>query len=409
MKKRALILLFIFSLGFSLPFYNADGAGAIAYISKEFGLDLVARAIAQSLLKKLGNGVVNSINSLGIDKSGVKGKPVFVQNWKELLADAQVVGENQFRSQLNYVVKKGILCEDMQDSLVKTFQGSKVPYIDIGEKGKYDELKQDTIIPYQTKIKCTVPNKVRKEFKKDFEKGGGWKTWSKMVEPQNNFAGALALSLEELGKQRSSQKEANKNESIAGGGFNGVRGACQKATSQNVADTVCFKNCFTEKSGKTYETCLKECTGATALGKDNQCAFLGKTLTPGKILGEGAAGWLDGHQKWLVSSDELSEVLISVVTAAVNKLADFGINTKSDSKGKTTTDDTFEEEKQTCTDEYCDGKSDDAESDRNDLKTIKDNTGKLQSPSGCYETSGDSTIDEQDCGDPSNASCSLCK
>ena len=289
MRKRILTLIFVFVLGFSVPLYSGQGAGAIAYITKEFGLDVIARAIASRVLSSIGNSVVSRIQNLGLEDG--RRSPSFVQNWKKFLADAQNVGENQFRSQFNYVARNGILCSDLQGPLSLAFQANNVPAINIGQPEIYKELKQETLLPYQTKIRCTVPDLVRNDFRQDFERGGGWDTWSRLVEPQNNLAGALAMSMEELSKQRGSQKNARQNEVAAGSGFTGVQGPCRG-------------------NDKTL-----------------QCAFLGRVQTPGDILGKGAAGWLDDNKKMLVTSDELSEVIINILSAALGKIDNFAGNT----------------------------------------------------------------------------------
>lgn len=331
-KAKLIILVLVFVFGFTAPFYISSGAGAIAYISKEFGLDLIARIISRKLLSDLSNGMIEKINNLGSERPG-ETKPAFVQNWKTYLGEAQTVGENQFRAQLTYTIQKEILCSDLKGPLAKAFQvgNNNAPYIDIGTQSKYAQLKQNTLVPYQTKVRCTVPDKTRAEFKKDFAKGGGWDTWNRMLEPQNNLAGALSLSLEEMEIQRSSQEEAQKNEAVAGQGFQGVKGACQQATSAQAGDTVCFKKCFEEgiKIRKlTVEavtaSCTNQCKGETALGANAKCSFMGNTVTPAKIMGEGAANFIDANSRWLGTSDELSEVLFSMVGAITKKLVDFG-------------------------------------------------------------------------------------
>src|SRR3989344_1787952 len=98
MRKKIVILALIFSLGFSVPLYATRSAAMILWVVKEFGLDLVARAIARKLLTALQDGIINSINNIGLEK-GQK-VPGFVQNWKKFLSDAQSIGENQFRAQL---------------------------------------------------------------------------------------------------------------------------------------------------------------------------------------------------------------------------------------------------------------------------------------------------------------------
>ena len=285
MRKKIVILALIFSLGFSVPLYATRSAAMILWVVKEFGLDLVARAIARKLLTALQDGIINSINNIGLEK-GQK-VPGFVQNWKKFLSDAQSIGENQFRAQLSYTIRTGILCNDLKGPLALAFQAGNVPFVDIGQPDLNAELKQATLTPYQSKIKCTIPDKVREDFKKNFEKGGGWETWSRLVEPQNNLAGSLALSLEELAKQRASQENARQGEAVAGQGFSGVQDDCR------------------------------------GTGKNSECSFLGKIVTPGKLLGKGAEQWLDSNAQWFVSADELSEVLVNILNAAINKLGSF--------------------------------------------------------------------------------------
>lgn len=392
MRKKLLILILVFSAGFTAPMYLVSGAGAIAYISKEFGLDTIARALGRKALSRLSNGVIEKINTLGVTKSGKPGDPSFVQNWKGFLADAQTIGENQFRAQLSYVVDKGILCKDLQDPLVKGFNSKNIKGLNIGDP-KFAELKQDTTL-YQTKVKCTIPEKTRKDFSKNFEKGGGWKTWSRLMEPQNNLAGALSLSLEELHKQRSSQQEARKSEAVSGSGFKGVQDACKNI---DVTASSCYQRCigYTPKDKYTPAFCETECAGDTG-GAESKCVFLGKTVTPAKLLGEGAANWLDSEGKWLASSDELSEVLINILTASLNKLTSFATKDFIKNVDNLTKD--------SCTGTYCGGDTSDAEKDRIDFQTIKTNTGK----SSCTDIDGSGGIDERDCGDPSNNNCSLC-
>ncbi|MDP3731239.1 MAG: hypothetical protein Q8R34_01970 [bacterium] len=288
-NKKLLSLILVFIFGFTTPLYFSLAVPSVdfSYIAKEFGLDLVARAISRKLLTDLSNGIIKSINTLGAERPN-NPKPSFVQNWKSFLAGAQTIGENQFRAQLNYSIREGILCDDLKGPLSLAFQASNVPFVDIGDPNKNAELKQNTLTPYQNKVRCTIPDQTRAEFKKDFEKGGGWDTWSRMLEPQNNLSGATLLSIEELQKQRASQEQAHQNETVAGQGFQGVKNSCQ------------------------------------GIGSNAQCSFLGNTVTPGKILGEAGANFIDANSKWFVSSDELSEVLISIVGAAVNKLANFG-------------------------------------------------------------------------------------
>ncbi|OGN13364.1 MAG: hypothetical protein A3C71_01405 [Candidatus Yanofskybacteria bacterium RIFCSPHIGHO2_02_FULL_43_15c] len=332
-KVKLIILLLVFSFGFTAPFYYSSGAGAIAYITKEFGLDLIARTIARRLLTNLGNGVIQSINNLGVE--GGQRSPSFVQNWKSFLSSAQTIGENQFRAQLNYAIQRGVICDDFKGPLALAFQARDIPFVDIGDPQKNAELKQNTLVPYQSKIRCTIPDRTRAEFKRDFERGGGWDTWNRMLEPQNNLAGATLLSIEELQKQRASQEESQGKEAVAGQGFQGVKGACQQAVPAQARETVCYRNCqvnipLSVEVSQRDSHCLNQCRGQTALGANAQCSFLGKTVTPAKILGDGASKFLDSNAEFLVSSDELSEILVSMIGQVLGKLANLAANELAD-------------------------------------------------------------------------------
>jgi len=290
MKKKLVVFLLIFTLGFSVPFYASRGA---AYIIKEFTLDLIARLLARSVLDGLTNGIIGQVLTMAtgnfLEGEGKPGQPSFVQDWKKFKAEAQRIGENQFRAQLRYVVDNSILCANLKKPLSQVFQPNIVPLLPIGDVKLNASLKQNTLLPFQTKIKCSIPDKTLADFTKDFAKGGGWETWARILEPQNNLAGVLAISMEELNKQRGSQEEALLQEAAAGEGFKPGRkpGSCQGG------------------------------------GQDGSCVFFGKTITPPKLLSEGATKWIDSNLEWLTSSDELSEVLSAILDAAINKLADF--------------------------------------------------------------------------------------
>lgn len=406
MRKRLTILLIVFFLGFTTPFFIAYGGVPIidlASIGKEYGLDTVARAIARKALTALSKSTIDSINTLGTNKSGKTGFPKFVENWKGFLADAQTTGENQFRAQLSYSVDKGILCKDLQDPLAKGFGAKNIRGFDIGNTKYSGELKQGTLVPYQTKVKCTVPEKTRKAFSENFEKGGGWKTWSRLMEPQNNLAGALAISLEELSKQRGSQQEARKSEVVAGSGFSGVQDACRNI---DVTESSCYQRCIKQPEAKyTAAFCKNECAGDTG-GAESQCTFLGKTVTPAKLLGEASSNWLDANSKWLVTSDELSEVLIDILNAALNKLGNFATKGFTNSKGVEGIIDVI----QSCTSEYCAGEKYDGNKAKSDFRQeVKDTAKEFKSSSGCFDVDDNNEINEQDCGAPGNENCSLCQ
>ena len=99
MRRYLLTFTIVFLIAWPLAAPVANGAAAIAYITKEFGLDVVARLLARTFLNQLSNNVIKTINTLG-DGSGTKG-PTFIQDWKKFLGEAESMGLNQFRAQVS--------------------------------------------------------------------------------------------------------------------------------------------------------------------------------------------------------------------------------------------------------------------------------------------------------------------
>ena len=64
-----------------------------------------------------------------------------------------------------------------------------------------------------------------------FEAGGGWDTFERMLQPQNNIFGAISLSLEELDKQKEVEKEADINEALSGSGYLGQKQCLSRGPS----------------------------------------------------------------------------------------------------------------------------------------------------------------------------------
>ncbi len=354
-----------------------DGGGAwaqaTAYMTKEFGLDLAARAIARNLLNNLVSGLVSKIQTGGED-----GGPAFVQNWRNFQTDSQYRGENVFRSILGatslcgYVDKdvKGLFGATSPSSSPQTPGGSSGPnqgssnrgglipvygtgciysYNDPGSADRkcstgnvctrsatrpgtcattkdvcqysndcagynsgdarnfcagtcLPELNlnspvvrqaipagQNTRVgnfdPFALRSACTMPSNFNTtDYQKDFSGNGGWNAWSRMLEPQNNYYGLLFGSLDEAGRQRALEQSGDASEAQAGSGYTSIKDSC------------------------------------VGSGANAKCTFLGMTKTPGDLLGKTAAATIDSDLQWLTSSDELSEVIISIINASINRL-----------------------------------------------------------------------------------------
>src|SRR3989344_922056 len=280
MRRYLLTFTIVFLIAWPLAAPVANGAAAIAYITKEFGLDVVARLLARTFLNQLSNNVIKTVNTLG---DGGSAGPTFIQDWKKLLGEAEGMGLNQFRAQVGYLVQNNITCDSLKQPLGKIFNSEAVGSVNIG--GFLDKLRHGALVDYQTALKCTVPKAVSDEFGKDFKLGGGWDTWARMLEPQNNLTGALALSLEELAAQRGKQTDARQTEAVSGQGFTGIKNGCAKASS--TTNSLCYSQCYGSTTvscgilpdGTNKQNCLKDaattctnqCKGETSVGANGQC------------------------------------------------------------------------------------------------------------------------------------------
>lgn len=262
-----------------------QAAGAILYSIKEFGLDVAARLIASRLLGNTSKRTIELIKT-----KGREGGSALVKDWRSFIVRSDQRGENVFRSQISYVTRTNKVCPGSRSTLSQIFGATNVPGIDIGQLS--GSLRANNLDLFQTRVKCTVPDNVWNDFQQDFQRGGGWETWSRLVEPQNNRFGLLALSLEELTTQRLVERKADEGETRASG-FLPKRGPCQ------------------------------------GQGLGAQCTFFGQIVTPKQILEASGVETAESAWEWLFTSDELSEVLIGLIDFAFNSL-DNWVGAKTD-------------------------------------------------------------------------------
>lgn len=250
--------------------------------------DVLVKAAAQAAWKNLSNRVVQKIQSGGI--GGVDGKTLFVQDWRDFQLKAQSRGEDIWRGLL-YVAANGedntppLLCDYIRNSQTfKTLRPKEIPnLIKSGLNRKVDNLQD-----YLTRTECdTLINKNYDLFIKDFSQGGGWDTWEKLLQPQNNIYGAMAMAFDELEKQRKIQETAAVNEARSGSGFIGL------------------KDCLSRTKGT------------------NVCALLGKIITPGSIFKDSTIEATTGGAKALLAgADGASIAVAALVNFALNRVFD---------------------------------------------------------------------------------------
>lgn len=258
---------------------TAISAGAnTAMTVKEYILDVIARTIARNLLNNAIAGIINTIQTSGRD-----GGPAFVQNWRNFQTDAQYRGENVFRS----ILASTPLCNYVSTGIKKVFGANQVVPL-AGQN-----LRVNNFDPFPLRAACTMPSNFNlTDYQQDFAGNGGWNAWSRMLEPQNNYYGLLFGSLDETSRQRALEESGD----------------------------------ILETQGHGYTSVRDSCAGQ---GSDAKCVFLGKVFTPGDLLGKSAASTIDNDLGWLVSSDELSEVIIAVVSAITNRMINLATSNPS--------------------------------------------------------------------------------
>lgn len=281
---KTILSIVVISFLIFYPMQIARSAAAMAYILKEFGLDLIARVIARTFLSKMVNQVTDFISKKGRDAG-----PSFVQDWRNFLENAQYRGEDITRAIIGDATmgSNATICQYLRGPLGSVFGAVKE------DKFNPSKYRVGSLQYYNQRNKCTLPSNFNVSlFKNDFSAGGGWAAWDKLIQPQNNFFGVYADSLDELGRQRSFEENIDRSETESADGFTSKRSGADDS-------------------------------GCEGTGMNTSCLILGQIMTPGKILEDAGANLNTGEFDWLTGSDELSEVLLNVATALVGRLGSF--------------------------------------------------------------------------------------
>ncbi len=276
---------------FITAFNTGLSAGSNTSIAvKEYVLDPIARIVARQLLNNAISGIINKIQT-----GGRGGGPAFVQNWRNFQTEAQYRGEDVFRS----ILASTPLCNYASSDIKGVFGANRV----IPSTGQ--NLRVNNFDPFTLRAACTMPaNFNLTNYQNDFSGNGGWNAWSRMLEPQNNYYGLLFGSLDEAARQRNLEQSGDVYEATAGSGYTSIRDGCQDQLAR---------------------------TGVTGPSQPSQarCTFMGQVFTPGDLLGKSAAATIDQDLGWLTSSDEISEVIIAIGTALINRMVNLATSNPS--------------------------------------------------------------------------------
>lgn len=293
--KKIIVLLFIAGILFGLFTLPPKKTNAAAVIYdpleqlNEFVIKPLVRKIANSLESKL----VNSVNK---QLAKIDGRlPSFITNWRNHLLDSQGRGNDVFRA----VLADAQICGFMSNNVKRAFgadlfagvlQSGRVTNSS-GQVTYENKTTAPGTVSFQSVANCTLPGNFNVDaFKDDFTQGG-WDAWDRLLEPQNNLFGLYALALNEQDKQVEIDKQASMNAAVAGQGF-----LSQKL---GIGD-----------AGLGPTSCVS--------GANSRCVFLGKIVTPEKILGESAANALDTKFKTLGGASYLTDVVLSMFAAVLD-------------------------------------------------------------------------------------------
>ena len=266
--------------------------------AKETIEDTISRCIARQALTRMTRGMLKIVREGGRD-----GGPTYVQNWRDFTLQSQYRGENIWRGLL-YVAANGdpvfggspLLCKHIRES--QAFKSLKPTKVDnLIQNLPASSRRVDSLQEYLVATQCDpiVENNYT-TFTQDFSQGGGWDMWERMLQPQNNIFGAIGLALEELEKQRSLEEKIAANEAAAGRGFLGVRG------------------------DGASDSCL-------VIDRVGRCVVYKNVKTPGYVISEAAVeNAFRSELNWVVSVDEINELLTDMFDVVVARLKNLGAN-----------------------------------------------------------------------------------
>lgn len=249
------------------------------YSGKEGAQDIVARCTAREILTAMGRNIVNTARTGGRD-----GGPAWVRNWRNFRLNAQYRGEDIFRVML----ASTNTCEYFANDLKGVFGANKKTDL---AKIKTRANNNDS---YQVRAGCTLPGNFEfAKYKKDFSGNGGWGTWSRLLEPQNNRYGSLFMALDEINSQRNIEEQVDVDEA-GQTGFTAIRG-------RNAADN---------------------CAVRSPYGGSTRCLVYKDILTPGGIISGAVVAGVEAELQWVASTDELNELIATGIEVLINRLWD---------------------------------------------------------------------------------------
>jgi hypothetical protein len=232
--------------------------------SKDCVRDVVAKMILDWIVDETVNWIQNG------------GEPRYVTNWDTFLSDAFNVGVGEIINDSNLK----FLCK---------------PF------GLNVQIALLPVSRFQNRISCTLDDIVAniEDFYNDFRKGS-WIAYEASWQPQNNYYGALYMTMDEAISQGVQAKEAAQSEAMASGGFIGVK-QCEDGVPASQA-----------KQGFVKDF------------KGNYCdPKKMRIVTPGYAVGALAANAITSDSRW---AENIHSWTAALINATINRLFTEGLS-----------------------------------------------------------------------------------
>ncbi|OGN17164.1 MAG: hypothetical protein A3C88_00715 [Candidatus Yanofskybacteria bacterium RIFCSPHIGHO2_02_FULL_50_12] len=260
-------------LGSTIPTDDKAGESIVAYMTnRDYQEAVISRCAAWSIMDNLSSNTLNLVRTGGRD-----GGVTFVENWRNFQTQSQYRGENIFRAMLSTTQ----LCDYFGNDVRQTFGLSPGQRIELpGQNTRVGSLQ-----PFNTRAGCTLPPDFdMAEYQRDFAGNGGWDTWARIIEPQNNPYGVLFTSLDEISKQRTIEEQADNNQVLANSGYTGV------------------------------SECLVSFGG--------QCIAYKNIKTPGSYIAQNVAATVGAQFNWLTSTEGVNTIIADATEVMLQRLFD---------------------------------------------------------------------------------------
>ncbi len=263
--------------------------------AKEFIFDTLIRVMAKMAVQKM----ISDISRWARGGFRDDNQPFAVTNWADYLKTAVNVGSSIFINEFGLTE----LCLPFRDILGRR--------LGLGALNMY-------LPTYQYYAACTIEDIV--ENAEEFWKNPsiamyGWGSWTALGQPQNNIYGSFMLGAERRAELETEEKEKKEKEGTTSGGYK----SDVICTKDDI--TACKESCHDKYFATDLDTaqallgCLEGCERASpGICIQEQLKTTGSEIhaTIEKALGT--------EIDWLVSADEIAELLGAFITGVITRL-----------------------------------------------------------------------------------------